>query len=451
MLHNEVASGRKPQRVGNPGLRAARRQRGWTEEDVACGLHALAVDLDEPEPAVDRIQVAKWELGIRTPGLFYQARLCLLYEAVPDRLGFISRPTLLRAIGDLARKRLEKRRTYGMRGEQVGGSPIHVSGSPVPLPAAFPDLDQERLSAAMTYLWPVDAPLLDGLERAARHLDWRAELELPDIILPDLSAFLAAVQRLLSRPQAAATPRLKTIGARIAHDIAYLDFVQGRQPAAFNHYAVSEALAREAGNDLELATTLVGKNGIYIPGDMDTAVQVTEAAALLLNHQAPSGLAVWVWGERAMQEAELGHEVDARRYLDRALRAAAADPRGLNLFAPDMPPSWLERRPAIVDLKLGRPVEALVILEANRPRIDPRFTKEMALNSIDQASAWAMRGEVQAACEMLVDAINISATTGNWRSVDLARQVRQRQLARWRSDPTVRRLDDALRAATITQ
>src|SRR6266511_3759377 len=109
---------------------------------------------------------------------------------------------------------------------------------------------------------------------------------------------------------------------------------------------------------------------------MDTAVQITEAAGLLLNEQAPSGLTAWVWGERAMQEAELGHEPEARRYLDRALAAAAADPTELNLFAPDMAPSWLDRRPAVVALKLGRPAEALAILEGNRPRIDPRFTKE---------------------------------------------------------------------------
>jgi len=206
-------------------------------------------------------------------------------------------------------------------------------------------------------------------------------------------------------------------------------------------------LAREAGNYLELATTLVGKSGFYLPGDMDTAIQVTHGASLLLSSQAPSGLTAWIWGERAMQEAELGHEIEAMRYLERALQVAATDPAGLNLFSPDLAASWLDRRPAVVALKLKRSDEALSILEENSRKLDPRLTREVVLNLTDQATAWAMRKEPQRACVTLVQAVQLAVSSGNRRGVDLARQVREQQLAKWRSDQHVRDLDEVIRVA----
>lgn len=421
-------------------LRAARLARGWTLDDVAEAIHQLDAELGEPESAVDLTHVHKWEAGKRIPGRHYRPRLCVIFEASPAALGFPAGPRLQRDIAALRQRRSD-------RATGPGGALVHQPGQRAP-GAAFEGIDQERLAATMAYLWPVDGPLLDGLERSCRALDRRADLELPAAVWPDLTTFLQAVQHLLSRPhQPSTSERLKTMGARIAHDLAYLAFIQGQQAIAFNHYAVSEVLAREAGDDVELATTLVGKNGVYLPGDMATAVHVTEAASLLLNDRAPSGLASWIWGERAMQEAELGHEAAARRYLDRALDVAVADPAALNLFAPDMPSSWLERRPAVVALKLGRPLEALAMLEDNRARIDPRLTRELVLNHVDAASAWAAAGEIEAACQALLAALAMATGTGNQRSVDQVRRVRDQYLGRWRSEQSVRRLDEALRAA----
>jgi transcriptional regulator with XRE-family HTH domain/tetratricopeptide (TPR) repeat protein len=425
-------------------LRAARLRRSWTEDDVAVRLQQLAVELGEPAPGVDGNQVSKWERGVRNPGRYYRPRLCLVFEAMPEEIGLAPTPRLLQDLGELGRRRGEASLTGG--DQVIGLNPAHPSGPQLPA-SVFPEVDPERMATVMRYLWPVDAPLMDGLERASRHLDLRADLEAPAGILPDLVAFLEGIEHLLTRPQAAATARLKTVAARTAHQVGYLAFIAARPAQAFANYAISEVLAREAGNDLELATTLVGKNGFYVPGDMATAVQVTEAAALLLSEGAPSGLTAWVWGERAMQEAELGRSLEARRYLERALKAGAADPARLNLFAPDMPTSWLDRRPAVVALKLGQPAEALEMLEDLHSRIDPRFTRELVPNLLDRASGWVMRSEVDRACALLIEAVELAASTGNRRALGQARQLRERELSRWAREPAVRDLDEAIRSA----
>jgi hypothetical protein len=440
-----MARGRTAAHIANPGLRAARERRAWTEDDAAVGLQDLSIELGEPEPAVSGSMFSKWERGVRNPGRFYRPRLCLLFEAMPQEIGLLPNPRLLRDIGELAQRRLDR--------QQSGATPPEPTlnwtrGTPSAVPAsAFPDVDAERMAAVMRYLWPVDDPLLDGLERASRHLDLRADLEPPKVVLPDLMTFLAGIEHLLTRPQGDAAPKLKTIAARAAHHVGYLSFYEERPTWAFNYMAVSEVLAREAGNDLELATTLVGKNGMYLPGDMATAIQVTETARLLLNPAAPSGLIAWISGERAMQEAQLGHEVQAHRYLEATLAAAAADPSALNLFAPDMPPTWLDRRPALVALKLGRTLEALSLLEETYSRIDPRFVREVVLSLIDQATARAMRGDLEQACALLTQAVSLAASTGNLRAIGLARQARERELHRWANEPCVKELDEAIRAA----
>ena len=80
--------GRIAQHVGNPDLRRARQQRGWTEDDVAVRLHELAGELGEPTPGVSGPQVGKWERGVRSPGRYYRPRLCLVFEAMPRRSGW---------------------------------------------------------------------------------------------------------------------------------------------------------------------------------------------------------------------------------------------------------------------------------------------------------------------------------------------------------------------------
>lgn len=73
----------------NKSLRLQRRLRGWSQDDVAAGLHRIAASLGEPELGVDATMVSRWERGTRKPRPRYVRLLCHLFELPPGQLGVI--------------------------------------------------------------------------------------------------------------------------------------------------------------------------------------------------------------------------------------------------------------------------------------------------------------------------------------------------------------------------
>jgi len=49
--------------VENERLRAQRRLRGWSQEDVARGLVGVGIEIDEKQLGVTRHLVSRWERG----------------------------------------------------------------------------------------------------------------------------------------------------------------------------------------------------------------------------------------------------------------------------------------------------------------------------------------------------------------------------------------------------
>ena len=71
------------------GLQLQRRLRGWSQDDVAAGLHRVAASLGEPELGVDATMVSRWERGTRKPRPRYVRLLCHLFELPAEQLGVI--------------------------------------------------------------------------------------------------------------------------------------------------------------------------------------------------------------------------------------------------------------------------------------------------------------------------------------------------------------------------
>ena len=65
-------------------LREAREMRGWSRQKVATELSRLF-----PGVAVTEKEVARWERGKRTPSPYYREKLCALFDATADALGFL--------------------------------------------------------------------------------------------------------------------------------------------------------------------------------------------------------------------------------------------------------------------------------------------------------------------------------------------------------------------------
>src|SRR5215469_11239362 len=80
-----MESGPRP----NTQLRLQRRLHGWSQEDVAAGLHRLAASLGEPELGVDATMVSRWERGTRRPRPRYVRLLCRLFELPAEQLGVL--------------------------------------------------------------------------------------------------------------------------------------------------------------------------------------------------------------------------------------------------------------------------------------------------------------------------------------------------------------------------
>ncbi len=72
---------RKP----NPQLRKHRELRGWSRGQMAKELQTRF-----PEAAVTDRDIARWETGKRRPGPYYQEKLCILFGATAEQLGFLS-------------------------------------------------------------------------------------------------------------------------------------------------------------------------------------------------------------------------------------------------------------------------------------------------------------------------------------------------------------------------
>jgi len=75
--------------VENERLRAQRRLRGWSQEDVARGLVGVGIEIGEKQLGVTRHLVSRWERGVTSPRSPYPKVLCLLFETTAEELGLV--------------------------------------------------------------------------------------------------------------------------------------------------------------------------------------------------------------------------------------------------------------------------------------------------------------------------------------------------------------------------
>jgi len=73
--------------VENERLRAQRRLRGWSQEDVVRGLVGVGIEIGERQIGVTRQLISRWERGVTSPRAPYPKLLCLLFQASAEELG----------------------------------------------------------------------------------------------------------------------------------------------------------------------------------------------------------------------------------------------------------------------------------------------------------------------------------------------------------------------------
>lgn len=412
-------------------LRAARLARSWTLEDVAVALHQLNAELGEPESGVDLTHVWKWENGVRSPSRYYQARLCVVFEAMPAEVGLVGTPRLMRDIGEL-RRRLHE------RADDIARGPL-------------PDVEHDRLAAVVKHFWPVDWALVDGLTRAGHHLAARTDTGPAGEVLPDLHAYLNTLHELLARSQPAdLTARLKVLASAAAQHASFLSDSIERGRDAYTLSAEAELLAREADDHNRLAEVLVDRaeqhsrrtHGLH---GLNVSIALAEAALMTMDEDASAGLRGWAHGQAAADLAAQGDDLASGRHLDRAYEATAgAD--NLNLFS-DYASAWLESYRGLRAIRLGHDREAARVFEAVLSGTDPRLLWERTRALYRLAWALAHQDEVERAVDLLREAVHVTAANGDRRGLAAAVRVRDQHLGRWRTDHRLRELDEVIRAA----
>lgn len=334
----------------------------------------------------------------------------------------------------------------------LSGSPV-AGSAPAAVDLVAPvGVDEERLIAVLRSRDRMDLALLEDLERCHERLNARSEIEPPRHIVPDLCRWLNILEAITERNGSTfvGADRLRVMASRAASHLGYLAFrdLDGRQ--ARYYYGLSRDFAEEARDSAELAVLQLRRQRLVAATrGFAAAVDLVESLGDLLNADSPSGLTAWRWGERARQEASLGHETSARRYLDLALNAAARDPERLNLFAPDKDSRWLARRPAYVALKLGHGDEAIRILEANRQNADPRLVRELIWNSIELAEAWVVEGALDNACDHLDGAIDLAVISEDCRALGFILDVRDKIAHHWPNELRLRAINERLTEAIL--
>jgi hypothetical protein len=380
--------------------------------------------------------MGKWERGVRNPGRYYRPRLCLIFEAIPEALGLSPNPRLLHDIGRLSQRRVERQR---------------AAKTPTPQRMSFPVVNQERLQRTLHYLWPVDGPLLDGLEATAAEFARRSEIEAPSEVLPGLRDQLGALEALMSRSQPPAfEARLRAVSSRIAELVGFSSYISGQRVDAFNAYAVAEVLGREAGSGEMVAMVLAAKSRLHSRtvqerGDPGRAIALLESAELATSPSLPPALRAWIYGRRSEEHAELGDDLASGRDLDNAYRIVGSS-SGHNLFS-SLDSAWLDNYRGVRAVKLGHLDEAISVYETVLQGTDPRLVWERTLASTHLASAWAQRREVERACDLLTEAVASAAAIGNLSGMRMAIRVREHHLGSWPRNPHVRALDEAIRTA----
>ena len=261
-------------REGVPGLRAARRARGWSQSEAARELARLARTSGAPVAAATSLKtlLSRWENGHAVPEPQYRTLLAELYGRTAAELGIAGPPSDPDAAGSPARLRAALAAAAA-----VDGAALRLWREQLHLAAR---LDDELGAAGAGEL--VEA-LVQRLDQTVRHLT-----------APDQRAAVAAVL----------APAAGLAGAQ------QLD--RGRPDLAWLRYERARTAAAEAGLGGVAADAIAGQAGVLVDvGEAAAAGRLLDAA----ETELPPAARPRVAGARAEVLAALGDATGVRQTI----------------------------------------------------------------------------------------------------------------------------------------
>jgi transcriptional regulator with XRE-family HTH domain len=451
-------------RTGNGGTGRASVDIGWRVRYARGRVHPpLSQRLLADRAGISRYWVGQVELGKATVSA---ESLATLFRVLVDYLPDLSPRWLLLGEGQAPEDRAPRAAEVApalrpfLRGEsrlEVGdsGDPgrqhAHRPPTLASLSAALV-VDPERAASPLA----TDARLVADCERLNRALGYLRRTLPAAELLPLIEAHLASLRRRISAGSDRRARSLRSIAAGAATLGGWLCFSLERRQEARAYLSWAEGIAREIEDrevlmlilmlraDLASCVPTGGQEGLP-----EEARRLLDEGLLLAAPSAPACLEAPLLLRSAEEHAFLGAEGSSRRDLEQAERVlGAADRPGFYLRPDAGEPGW---RPAVAASfrasclqLLGQARPAVEVLQ---PVLAALPAPDRAAPLTDLAAAHAQAGDLDRACALLSDAVEIAAEHGQPGRGRRIAGVRRRHLARWEGEPALQRLDEELALA----
>jgi predicted negative regulator of RcsB-dependent stress response len=395
----------------NERLRAQRLRRAWSLQDVVRELCDLADRLGERPLGVSPTMVYNWETGRHRPRSPYPRLLCLLYECSAEDLGLWepAGPSELRRAGGLVVP------PPGFAGRWPE-RPLHVSEATIH--------NLENVTAAYRRMYHTVAAH-DLIDDVAQHAQTTAGF------------WRRAADPELRRSLAAATSEITMLAGRMSF------FDLGRPSQAEPYYRDALEAAEEA-QDRPLQAVVLG-NKSFLPrsrGDFATALQLLDQAKRLVPDDPT--VRSWAMALEAMTKAWAQEPA-------KSLAALEAAESVLDNAMSDAAPAWFDYydRPRLasfkgqVHIRLAQPEIAHAVLDEAIGALDPDAAKQRACYLADQATVCVDQGEVDEACQLGIQALQLLGAVEYETGVQRVRDLRTK-LRPWPDHPAVADLTEQL-------
>jgi hypothetical protein len=428
--------------------------RRWEQDDVAAGLQELAALLGEAAPGVDANLVSKWERGVRTPGCYYTPRLCLLFQLPPEDLGFVPGPRLAsecrrlsQVLGQALARTVDSVRRRDFLHHLLWGGAALATGSAI---------DAERVVAAASGY--VDRRLIDDLHVIADDDARRMHTDAPRDLLPQVERHLASVQTMLRGGRLPAQEgRLHLVAGTLAAVAGRLSFSLGNPGDAHAHYVAADGHAREAGDGPLRAYVLGQRSHLYSDlwrdgrgGGPSMPLRLLDEAHAAAGGSSSPWLRTWLLVRRAEEHATRGDARAAHQDLedaDHILGAASSTDDGFFAHWYESPVARLAGYRGNCSQLLGATAEATTTIEDALAALSPSLVSVRCTVLADLAMAYAKEEEVERACALLTESLDLCSDGGLVAHAQRVIGVRQ-HLSPWRDTPAVQDLDDLLHDVT---
>jgi hypothetical protein len=397
--------------VPNIRLQERRARAHLTQEAVAEELARLAWIHQGIRAGVNADMVGKWERGEKRPSKFYRRLLCLLYECLAEELGWWepAESSELRRVGGL----VVPPPGFGGRWPE---RPLHVSEATVH--------NLESVTAAYRRMYHTVAAH-DLIDDVAQHAQttagfWRRTAD------PELRRSLAA-----------AASEITMLAGRMSF------FDLGRPSQAEPYYHDALEAAQDAGDRPMQAVVLGNKS--FLPrsrGDFASAMQLLDQAKRLVPDDPV--VRSWAMALEAMTQAWAQEPTQSLATLEAAETV-------LDAATPGAAPAWFDYydRPRLagfkgqVHIRLAQPETAHTVLEEAMGAVDPDAAKQRACYLADRATVCVDEGEVDQACQLGIQALQLLGEVEYETGVQRVRDLRVK-LRPWRNHPAVADLTEQL-------